>query len=530
MAISRRQFLVGAGASAGATLLSPIVGRVGPAFGQTAPNPATAGRNRLVVVFLEGGNDGLNYVIPRADADGTQRYSVYSKVRPSLAYAPADSLALDRASDAAHALGFNKKLSTLHRFYKDGRVAIVQGVDYPKHSYSHFASTDIWHSGEPEYAMGTGWLGRHVDRVGMGEGELRAVGVGSRVPLMIVGDKHGAAGIASVPGMHFADGTGAMSASRHAALLNFGAARGAEPVRDVVGKAASQTVRIVEELRRVPDPPAGGSTVADSMITARVLLEQNLGVECVFVRQAGYDTHANQLMQHETNLAQLDAAIETFFLGTSAGVPVGTLGPLSPALASRTLVLVVSEFGRRIGEAKGSGAAGTDHGAAAPLVLIGPPGAGARGAALIPGIHGDHPDLGTTRLPADNVTMTTDLRRVYQSVLESWLGDSEPLYRKVGIVPGLFTGTASSGAGPGVRTSSSLSSATTAGGSSSTSLLGSAAERRLRGQAALGRSAAKRHRGLRPLSAGALVLDAAVAAVLIRSGHLRQLVRKPQAD
>ena len=72
--------------------------------------------------------------------------------------------------------------------------------------------------------------------------------------------------------------------------------------------------------------------------------------------------------------------------------------------------------------------AGTDHGAAAPMVLIGPP-------ALNGGLHGDHPDMGSTILPADNLAMTTDLRRVYQSVLQQWLGDPDPNY--VGIVRAL---------------------------------------------------------------------------------------------
>nr|MBA3654931.1 hypothetical protein [Actinomycetota bacterium] len=217
MTMTRRQFL----GAAGATLLAPIAGRVGPAFGQAPVDPASAARNRLVVIFLDGGNDGLNTVIPRADVAGSARYSVYRRARPKLGYQPGDSLLLDRGGDAAHALGLNKRLTTLHRFYRDGRVAIVQGVDYPKHNYSHFTSADVWHSGEPARAADTGWLGRHLDRVGTSEGELRGVGIGYKIPLMLNSQGGGGAAIASIGAMKFDDGTGDLARARHAAMMRF---------------------------------------------------------------------------------------------------------------------------------------------------------------------------------------------------------------------------------------------------------------------------------------------------------------------
>jgi len=89
--ITRREFLIGTGVVAGAS----IVGVAGPAFGAGGIDPATQTRNRLVVIFLEGGNDGLNYVVPRGDVPGAPRYSVYKKVRPTIAYAPGRLLPLD---------------------------------------------------------------------------------------------------------------------------------------------------------------------------------------------------------------------------------------------------------------------------------------------------------------------------------------------------------------------------------------------------------------------------------------------------
>jgi uncharacterized protein (DUF1501 family) len=179
--------------------------------------------------------------------------------------------------------------------------------------------------------------------------------------------------------------------------------------------------------------------LANLFLTARTLLTADLGVEVVFISTGGYDTHSGQLTLQQNLFRDLDRALEAFYFGTIEGVPVGIggtpgnglpdplyvpptggtpIGPLDQAIADRTLVMTFSEFGRRIGENAG----GTDHGAAAPMLLVGPAGA-ASGASLVPGLHGDHPNVGSTTLPADNLGMTLDLRSVYQSVLTKWLND-----------------------------------------------------------------------------------------------------------
>lgn len=528
---TRRQFLARAGATTGAAVIAPIVGRAGTAFGQSAADPATAGRHRLVVVFLEGGNDGLNYVIPRGDVAGSPRLSVYRKVRPTLAYRPHESLPLDLAGDADHQLGFNRRLSTLHRFYKEGRVAIVQGVDYPKHNYSHFRSIDIWHSGEPERAGSSGWLGRHIDRAGIGDGELRGVALGSKIPLMLTGQRQAGAAMTSIASMRFSDGSSGVALSRHAALARFGAPRPADPLRNHAGRMGAQTVSIVDGLRKTNAPPATGSPIGDALLSARVLLEQNLGVECVYVTQGGYDTHTNQVRAQEGLLAALDAGLEMFWLGTSRGGAVGSIGALNPAIASRTLVVIVSEFGRRIGEAGGASVAGTDHGAAAPVILLGPPAAGDARAALVAGIHGDHPSMGTVAAPADNLEMTTDLRTVYQSVLESWFEDPDPSYRKLGALPGLFV--RNSNAAPGGKTAAKVGGVNTAvTGAAATSTTGhagtTAPDVAPNGEMSL-RDIGDGASGFHPASALAgAALNALVLLLLVRSGQLRNLGRRVQ--
>lgn len=426
MALTRRRLLASAGGAAAAHVLLPAVVRGSGALGAPPP-PHTRTRNRLVVIHLDGGNDGLNTVIPRAGA----RYDVYKKVRPTIGYAPAQTLPLDLPHDRPHALGLNKQLDTLHRLYRQGRVAIVQGVDYPDHSYSHFTSADIWHCGEPGRAGGSGWLGRHLDRQGVSEGELRGVGIGHDLPLMLRGAKHSGLHIASVAATRFADGGGAVADARHDALALFDNHPGTEPLRRVAGRGARQAVSLVDSLAKVKAGPTTGDGFGDSMLTARTLLSLDLGVECVVLRLGGFDNHTTQRADHERQLAKLDNAIEAFFEGTYAGKSLG-VGRLPETLASRTLVLVVSEFGRRIGETGTGPQAGTDHGAAAPVLVIGPQGR------VNGGLHGEHPALGTTKAPADNLLMTTDLRRVYRSVLDEWLHDPDPLYGRYAPLSKLF--------------------------------------------------------------------------------------------
>lgn len=422
--ISRRRFIGGGLSLAAAHTVSPLTGLVGESFATTAADPTTALRNRLVVIMLRGGNDGLNTVIPRADVAGAPRLSVYRQARPTLRYEPDQVLPLSRPGDDDHEVGLHPSLQRLHGMYEAGRVAIVQGVDYSDHSFSHFVGTEKWESGQPETAPDSGWLGRHLDRAGIAAGELRAVAVDRQLPLVLRGREKQGVNIPGIP-LAFADGTDALGDARHAALALFGGYPSVEPLRAFSGTTRAEAVSLVDRLEEAPAPGSlPNNELADALLTARVLLEGSFGLECVSVTVGGFDTHAGQRPLHQNLMAALDAAIATFFGGdVAAGVPA-----MAPDVSSRTIVMTMSEFGRRLGE---NGASGTDHGTSAPVLLVGPP-----NGRLVPGLHGEHPDLGTPLLPADNISMTTDLRALYQAVLQQWLGDPDPLYADP--LPGLF--------------------------------------------------------------------------------------------
>ncbi|MGH2710596.1 MAG: DUF1501 domain-containing protein [Actinomycetota bacterium] len=437
MPLTRREFIGRMAVLAGSQVLPPIVFRAGAAFGQEAPDPDAATRNRLVVIFQQGGNDGLNMVVPRDDVSGAPRFSVYKKVRPALHYEPNQTLPLDRPGDADQMLGLSPSLVGLHNMYRQGRVAVVQGVDYPNHNYSHFESTDIWHSGLPEMNPNSGWIGRHLDRAGVGVGELRGLGIGTELPLILRGEQKEGVEVESVNAMRFLDGTGGLGNARHAAFARYGNHPLDEPLRHFAGDQARMTVELVDRIQSIGQPPRTPNYLTNALLTARILMQEDLGVECVFVWHSGgqgvggYDTHSGQKETHERLLSDLDQGIEAFLFGTMGGVPVaGVNGPLPQEIASRTLIMSVSEFGRRIGENGAGETAGTDHGAAAPVFVIGPDASipSVNGLRLTPGLHGDHPDMGSVALPADNLNMTVDLRRLYQAALEQWLGNPDPGY------------------------------------------------------------------------------------------------------
>jgi uncharacterized protein (DUF1501 family) len=113
--------------------------------------PGTPGGNRcLVLINLYGGNDGLNCVVPHGDER-------YYRLRPALAIAPGDVLAIDAK------VGLNPGMRSIKALYDKGMVAIVHGVGYPNPDHSHFRSTEIWQTAAPDRYEHTGWLGRYFD-------------------------------------------------------------------------------------------------------------------------------------------------------------------------------------------------------------------------------------------------------------------------------------------------------------------------------------------------------------------------------
>lgn len=389
MFLSRRQFLEVAGGALALSTMSPMWLRLGAAGAEPAP---AAGR-KLLVLLMEGGNDGLNTVVPYGQ-------SAYFEKRKTIAYKPEQILRLPDSTE----VGLAPELAKLAKLYEARKVGIVQGVGYDDPNLSHFASMDIWQTGRPKHDVATGWLGRYLDRSPAGASVIRAVAIGNRLPTALVGAEQSGVAVPSFNGFTFFDGSDADPASEpyrlHEAFLQFGEASLPDPPAQALLASQRHTVQAVRAIQKFADPKSKPpATLADQVSMAVKLLSSDLGVEIAFVSLGGFDNHAAQNSQHPKLLAQVDDAIERFMSDVAATGKAGDY-----------LLMTFSEFGRRVEE---DGSTGTDHGTAAPLFVVGDAVAG--------GLYGEQPSL-TALDKNENLIRAVDYREVYSTVLDRWLG------------------------------------------------------------------------------------------------------------
>jgi len=351
--------------------------------GKVAPD------NVLVVCQLSGGNDGLNTVIPWADA-------AYRSLRPTL------GIPDDQILKLTDNLGFHPSLSALSELYKKGQVAVIQGVGYPNPNRSHFKSMDIWQSADPENRLKHGWVGRAFD-VQMGSAAISPVsGIGLSVekPLALQADH------ASIPCF-------ASLADIQSMVGNPDSER---MLRQIQGADAAQgsSTRVIQQANRsaldamtelkdrlakfTPKQTYGNDPFGNGFKQIAQIVASSPATRVVYFSSGGFDTHSRQADAHAKLLKNFSDAVGAFQQEMEA---VGK--------ADKVTVLVFSEFGRRAYE---NGSGGTDHGKAAPMLLIGKNVKG--------GVHGPQPDL--TNLSDGDVTFSTDFRQVYATALDNWMG------------------------------------------------------------------------------------------------------------
>ncbi len=400
--ITRRSFLRQSLASAAflnlAGAASPLLANAASLAGRQSLH-SDLRRRLVVVIVLGGGNDGLNTVIPYRD-DG------YYKRRPTIAIKREKVLALDDS------VGLHPALRPLLELYDDGQLAVVQGVGYPRPSYSHFQSNDIWMTGDVRYPspLGSGWLARAVTAIPSADrGRFGAMGLGARaLPLSLKSPDLVVPAVAAFDSYKVqTDDDSRFDAKLEQTILAGMAnlerkdeASGVAFARGVMREALSS----VDALQKGVDRYQGGvsypsTDLGRKLAMAARAVAADLGTRVIQVGFGGFDTHSGQLNQQEQLLGQLAKAIPPFLEDLRA-----------QHRADDTLIVTMSEFGRRVAE---NGSGGTDHGTAAPLFVIGP---GIQG-----GVHGAHPSL--TDLHEDrDLKFTTDFRSVYAAILDGWLG------------------------------------------------------------------------------------------------------------
>jgi uncharacterized protein (DUF1501 family) len=341
----------------------------------------------LVVIQLDGGNDGINTIVPFADEG-------YARHRKAL------RLAKDQLIKINDAVGLNPALSGLSKQLEAGQLAIVQGVGYPNPNRSHFESMAIWHTARPEKdnRPDAGWLGLAFDEAPReGDGAPTCVHVGpGMLPQAIRGRKCVASGLTRLDDFILAaeaDPRPAPSAADGDDLTAF--------VHRTATDAYAIADRIAALARNNSDDSRYPSTeLAQHLQLIVSMIKAGAGTRVYYARHGNYDTHAAQLGAHFRLLSELAAAVAAF---------LGDLG--AAKLLDRVCLLMFSEFGRTVAE---NGSGGTDHGTAGPVFLLG---SHVRG-----GLVGSTPSMTELDPKHGDVKVGIDFRCVYAAVLQDWLG------------------------------------------------------------------------------------------------------------
>jgi uncharacterized protein (DUF1501 family) len=398
--MTRREFLnkgltiVAAGATAPMFLTRTALALNNPWDHTLTASAGQSGGPILVVVQMGGGNDGLNTLVPFA-------HDEYYRARPHLAV-PRESVL--RVTDE---LGFHPGLKPLKALYDDGRLAVIQGAGYPNPNRSHFRSMEIWQTADPAgNGPRTGWLGRLFDSECPVCGPTAGVAMlGAEMPLAMQGTSGRAVVLESPQAFAFHPLQGAGSAEAEAYRQLLQPVPGEEPMVDFLTHTAMDAVLASDDIRKVAGHLSDSGSYPRDPFGMKLRLVSELisagsPTRVYYVGLGGFDTHAAQAGRHDRLLEQMAGGLDAFVKDL-----------MQKGLLDRVLVMTFSEFGRRVSE---NASAGTDHGAAAPMFLI--------GGSVAPGAGGPHPSL--TDLDQGDLKYNVDFRSVYATVLEQWLGVS----------------------------------------------------------------------------------------------------------
>ena len=280
-------------------------------------------------------------------------------------------------------------------------MTILQGVGYPNPDRSHFRSMAIWHQGRPdaEENSGYGWLGRALDSAQVRpDSTVDAVSVGGQtVPRALWGRRSQVTSLNRESDLM-------LPAEWKSLITTQAATSSADDLAVYVERLVDRSYQTARQLsEQVKGKAESQATQYPSTELARqlslisLMIKHEMSARVYYVSQSGYDTHVGQAGTHERLLRTFSDATKAFFDDLAAA-----------NLQDRVVLLAFSEFGRRLEE---NDSAGTDHGAAGPVLLA--------GAATIGGVVGTHPSL--TDLDDGDLKMNLDFRGIYTTLLQDWL-------------------------------------------------------------------------------------------------------------
>ena len=366
----------------------------------------------LVLIQLNGGNDGLNCVIPK------DQYANLTVIRPQVIIPENEIL------DINDTVGFHPSMAPMKELFDEGKLNVIQSVGYPNQNRSHFRSTDIWHTASDADAyLNTGWLGRYLDHFNEGYPanfpndecpDPFALTIGSSVSETCQGEA-GNFSLALVDPENL---------SQLSSPINNELTGGCYKDKlDFIAKTIEQTNAYGSVIQEANDLGMNASTLyneddglAGKLKLVARLIKGGLRTKIYVVSLGGFDTHADQVVDGETTtgihaelLRELSEAIYAFQDDLKA-----------LAIEDRVAGMTYSEFGRRI---RSNFSNGTDHGTAAPLIVF--------GSCILPGIIGDNPEISVDVDTQEGLPMQYDFRSVYGSMLTDWFNVDEEIVRDI---------------------------------------------------------------------------------------------------
>ena len=403
MKFTRRQFVKG-GVSAF------TIGFAAPQFlSELALAQQAAPTRNLVVLYLAGGNDALSTLVPYRDP------AYYSR-RPTLAV-PAASVIQIGTDSGGNELGLHPRLAGLKSIFDAGRLAVMQRTGYLNSSRSHFQGFDIWGTANPDNSQGTGWLGRYLDTLPSPIDPLVAWNTTRETPRSLTARTVGVPAITNPATYSFSSpNSGAEAVLERTAATKISSHLPVDrPHLAFVNSTAQAALSTLDRVATVaayrPSLTYPTNGLGQALQAVAGAMNRQIGTKVFWVQTGGFDTHASQ--------------------GANQGAYVNLMGTVNDGvlafyqdlsnqgLIGSTLVIVFSEFGRRISE---NGSSGTDHGAAGVMMAF--------GGTVRGGLYGSAADLRqdaanpTLENNANDVKYETDFRAVYARVIDSWLGSN----------------------------------------------------------------------------------------------------------
>ena len=443
MALTRRQFLKRTSLCAAGSFLAPSFFS-NPLLRRALAD--TIGDRYFVVLFLQGGNDGLNTVVP-AQNMGVLRtaYEAARNPNPSAGglRLPIGSLLASPSMldpNTGEQLGLHPGFAGLKALYDMNKVAIIQGCGYPEYNLSHDVSSRIWETADPLGAngFGSGWMGRYLG-ANYSSSQIPGVTIGDSIAGELGTNATSVLAIRRLAsfGFPYDDDNSDDNSFRRDAFYNLYQDAVGSPlgVLDYAGNGGTATLLSSESYPQLDydyteDPilnraafdqqydALDTSTARGLREIAKVIYGVKRGVTNVNARffelsNGGYDTHSDQGAD-ETDGQQYKLHKE---VGDALKVFYDDCADMG--VADKLCILIWTEFSRRITQNDN----GTDHGSQSPMFVI--------GGKVNGGVYGNHPNIDQLALDDDGNTVysqddtngfrSTDMRDVYGTIMKNWL-------------------------------------------------------------------------------------------------------------